>query len=161
VVVSKPLPPILSFRDGKIFPFKNGRLEISGVVDPEDPDSGKRVVAWVPEHHLQWALNNARDRLWNLVTAAHVLRCPRRIYCGLRDSDDDNDGRWCFTGKPRQIVDKNGVGTPFDPKKIYLACLTPEMELYEWRKEFADPGDPHSPEDAEGRFKVHQWPKKK
>lgn len=127
------------------------------------------VEAVNPEDGSEWTFLISYDRLrflgrasrGHVMEAAYclrsVLRRPTASYRGLlREEDQARSGcGWlCYCGQPERGYLEDGTEIPPPEGLVFLAFVTDENVVYNWRWEKADPHDPSLPREREPeRFK--------
>ena len=102
-------------------------------------------------------------------TVPACLKCPERIYEGIRRDDDEDrgdcDGWRCYVFRPDHAW-KNGRN-PGDPPvrmdegwpdEVFLVFVNDECVAYTWRWEGCDPDDVTRPEGWRDRFGKEVYP---
>ncbi len=86
------------------------------------------------------------------MTAAYclpsVLQKPTAVFRGLlREKDQERSGRgWlCYCGRPEYAYDRDGGRVPPREGFVFLAFMTDDFVVYNWRWEKANPEDPNLP----------------
>ncbi|MBI2921548.1 MAG: hypothetical protein HYY18_10740 [Planctomycetes bacterium] len=67
-----------------------GRHRLDEIQDPEDPHGSRTISLWVPAEDLNRIFLHSRWRFYNLHTAYEILRSPKRIYSGIRETKVDS-----------------------------------------------------------------------
>lgn len=120
-------------------------------IDPECPH-GPPVRAIIPRalinrHYPSVSFENLR-------CVRHILEHPERIFAGTREHQS---GGWCYVGRPAEWHIREGVVAPFPDHLVFAVYLNPQMLVYNWRAEEADPNDPLSPVGFEDRYGRLVW----
>ena len=135
-----------------------GRVEIDEVLDPENPAGGAVRVVWLSKDELRRDRVHAPAKFWNVRVANECLKNPERIYRHTRPEAEGEWG-WCYVSQPQSVFSPDGDLRPLGAGNVFCAYLSPNFDLYEWRREPGDPDDPMRPAGPKTRFGQLVWRK--
>jgi hypothetical protein len=123
------------------------------IVNPEDV-TGPKINAVMSHRFYLHLYRFSPVKYENLVAAKYVLENPLRIFSGVRQF---NEGGWCFTGRPKSWMIKEGVRAPFPDELVFAVYLNAAFNLYEARGELCAEDDESCPKDWQERYKALVW----
>lgn len=122
-------------------------------VDPKNP-TGPKVQA-ILHRSLYLRLYKYRPVDYeNLRGVIAVLENPERIFEGLRL---ENEGYWCFVGKPEKWFVKEDSEESFPGDKVFAVYLNNRMYVFDFAAEEVDGEDALSPKNWKDRFTRLAW----
>jgi hypothetical protein len=105
----------------------------------------EHVQRYGPEHKFH-----------ELKLVKEVLELPTVIFEGLRDEQEDG---LCYAGIPSGSYTNQGRKKPVPRGKTFLAFVTSNGQVFQWRWEDEDPDWEGYPIAWRARFTRQKWPK--
>ncbi len=128
-------------------------------LNPVDPLQEKVDVKVPRDLIAELFRRGHKTKYMNLEAAREVLEGSPSIFIGIRMETGIGmeRGGYCYAGRPSMLYNGSGKLVEFPSDKVYAVYVSTEMELYEWRDEYADKDDPEFPINWRERYASCKW----